>query len=98
MDLNIIDSNPIGDLFCRMCVTTKLFLLDKDEAIYKCKTCGSMFKYNKPVRKAELNVDPELNNEANSSIFFYKPAKKETKNDLPEVGGNSRLIKDVDVK
>ena len=96
--INIIDSNPIGEQFCKMCVTTKLFLYEKDEMIFKCRTCGSLFKYNKPVRKAQLGIDPELDNQAKSAIMFYKPKKGKKENTLPEVGGHAQLRKIVDVK
>jgi len=98
MGLKIIDSNPVEDLFCKMCISTKLFLFEKDELIYKCRTCGSLFKYNRPVKRAQLGIDPELNNEASSSIFFYKPQKTKKENLLPEVAGNAILKQSIDVK
>lgn len=96
--INVIDSNPIGEKYCKMCVTTKLILYEKDELIFKCRTCGSLFKYNQPIKKASLGIDPELDNEAKSAILFYKPAKAKKKSDFPEVSGNVTFKGKIDVR
>ena len=94
--INIISDNESSDFYCRMCVSQKLFLYDKANQLYKCPTCGSLFKYTKPSCKPKLSVDTELDNLGGTKIMFFEEKKKRDR-DLPEVDGNIEILDESEV-
>lgn len=88
----ILTLNSISNkMYCKMCVNTKLTVYDKDENIWKCRTCGSLFKYNEVKKDTKLTVDPELDNVSKSVVIFVKKEDKKEKKEN-ELGSNYSLI------
>lgn len=98
--INIIKADYMEDPFCKICINTKLILYDMDELVYKCRLCGSLFKYTKPIKKAQLGIDPELDNIGTGKLLFYKENKKaeSIRKLLPEIKGNVQLKQVRDIK
>ena len=91
--INIISDTQSSDFYCRMCVSRKLFQYDKANQLYKCSSCGNLFKYTAPSCKPKLGVDRELDNQGGTKIMFLKP-KTKRENSLPEVAGNINIIEE----
>ena len=97
MPINIISDTEGSEFFCRMCVSTKLFLYDRPNNLYKCGSCGNLYKYTLPSCKPKLGIDTELDNQNQTKIMFYQE-KKAKNNEWPELGNqNYQILSETEI-